>query len=35
MTFRNWTDSLNEAIVGHKIVCDNCGWSWNIDRWWR
>jgi hypothetical protein len=31
MTFRNWTDSLNEAIVGNKIVCDNCGWSWNIE----
>ena len=30
MTFRNWTDSLNETIVGNKIVCDNCGWSWNI-----
>ena len=31
MTFRNWTDSiLNEAIVGEKIECDNCGWSWNI-----
>jgi len=31
MTFRNWTDSiLNEAIVGEKIKCDNCGWSWNI-----
>ena len=30
MTFRNWTDSLNEAIVGDKIVCDNCGWSWKI-----
>ena len=30
MTFRNWTDSLNEAIVGDKIVCDNCGWSWDI-----
>ena len=30
MTFRNWTDSLNEAIVGEKIVCDNCGWSWKI-----
>jgi hypothetical protein len=30
MAFRNWTDSLNEAIVGNKIVCDNCGWSWNI-----
>ncbi len=31
MTFRNWTDSiLNEAIVGEKIKCDKCGWSWNI-----
>ena len=38
MVFRNWTDnmdgeevsSLNEAIVGEKIECDNCGWSWNI-----
>ena len=30
MTFRNWTDSLNEAIVGEKIECDNCGWNWNI-----
>jgi len=30
MTFRNWTDSLNEAIVGEKIECDNCGWDWNI-----
>jgi phosphoglycolate phosphatase-like HAD superfamily hydrolase len=35
MTFRNWTDSitgdsLNEAIVGDKIKCDKCGWSWNI-----
>lgn len=31
MTFRNWTDSLNEAIVDNKVVCDNCGWSWNIE----
>ena len=23
-------DSLNEAIVGDKIECDNCDWSWNI-----
>jgi hypothetical protein len=31
MTFRNWTDSLlNEAIVGDKIECDNCEWSWKI-----
>ncbi len=30
MTFRNWTDSLNEAIVNDKIECDKCGWSWNI-----
>ena len=29
-TFRNWTDSLNEAIVGDKIECDNCDWSWDI-----
>ena len=21
---------LKEAIVGEKIVCDNCGWSWKI-----
>ena len=26
----NFTDSLNEAIVGDKIECDNCGWSWKI-----
>jgi nicotinamide mononucleotide adenylyltransferase len=54
MTFRNWTDSLNEekkkekdpfglnqyarelaqgleeAIVGKKVECNNCDWSWNI-----
>jgi len=30
MTFRNWTDSLNEAIVGDKIECDGCSWSWKI-----
>ena len=30
MTFRNWTDSLNEAIVDDKIECDGCGWSWKI-----
>ena len=30
MTFRNWTDTLNEAIVGDKIECDECGWDWNI-----
>ena len=30
MTFRNWTDTLNEAIVGDKIECDNCDWSWDI-----
>jgi len=23
-------DNLNEAIVGDKIECDNCDWSWNI-----
>ena len=21
----------NEAIVGNKVVCDNCGWSWSIE----
>ena len=33
--FRNWTDTLTESILtesilGDKIICDNCGWSWNI-----
>ena len=36
MMFRGWTDNiigrkLDESIVDEKIVCDNCGWSWNID----
>lgn len=22
--------SVNEEVVGEKIKCDNCGWSWNI-----
>ena len=31
LTFRGWTDTLlNEAIVGEKIECDNCDWSWDI-----
>ena len=30
MTFRNWTDTINEAIVDDKIECDNCDWSWDI-----
>ena len=30
MTFRNWTDTLNEAIVEDKIECDKCGWNWKI-----
>ena len=30
MTFRNWTDSLNEGVVGNKIECDGCDWSWDI-----
>jgi len=21
---------INEKIIGNKIECDNCGWSWNI-----
>ena len=28
MTFRNWTDTLTESIVGDRIECDNCDWSW-------
>ena len=23
-------DILNESIIGNKIQCDNCGWSWKI-----
>ena len=30
ITFRNWTDTLTEGVLGNKIVCDNCGWSWKI-----
>jgi phosphopantetheine adenylyltransferase len=30
MTFRAWTDTLTEGVLGDKIVCDNCGWSWKI-----
>jgi hypothetical protein len=30
MTFRNWTDTLTESIVGDRIECDNCGHSWPI-----
>ena len=30
ITFRNWTDTLNESVVGDKIKCNECGWSWNI-----
>ena len=35
MMFRGWTDNiigrkLDESIVDDKIVCDNCGWSWDI-----
>ena len=35
MMFRGWTDNiigrkLDESIVDEKIVCDNCGWSWDI-----
>ena len=24
------TKSMKEAIIGNKIECDNCNWSWNI-----
>jgi hypothetical protein len=30
MTFRNWTDTLTEGIIGNRIECDNCDWSWPI-----
>jgi len=30
MTFRNWTDTLTEGVLGDRIECDNCGWSWKI-----
>jgi hypothetical protein len=30
MTFRNWTDTLTEGILGDRIECDSCGWSWKI-----
>jgi hypothetical protein len=30
MTFRNWTDTLTESIVGDRIECDNCDWGWPI-----
>jgi len=30
MTFREYTDSLTESIVGDRIICDNCGWNWPI-----
>jgi hypothetical protein len=30
MTFREWTDTLTESIVGDRIVCDNCGHNWPI-----
>ena len=25
-------EDLFEAVVGDKIVCDNCGWDWKIER---
>ena len=28
---RELAQGLEEAIVGDKIECDNCGWSWNIE----
>lgn len=26
----NKVNKLNERVEGHKVICDNCGWSWNI-----
>ena len=30
MTFRNWTDTLTEGVLGDRIECDNCDWNWPI-----
>ena len=31
ISFRSWTNkTLNEAVVGKRIVCDNCKWAWDI-----
>jgi hypothetical protein len=30
MMFRNWTDTLTESVMGDRIECDNCDWSWPI-----
>ena len=27
-------NDLKEAVVGDKIECDNCDWSWDIVKWW-
>ena len=34
--FRKWSDSIKngaiqESVRDNKIICDNCGWSWDID----
>ena len=34
--FRKWSDSvkggaLQETVKDNKIICDNCGWEWNIE----
>ena len=34
--FRKWSDSvkggaLQETVKDNKIICDNCGWEWDID----
>ena len=33
--FRKWSDSvkggaIQESVKDNKIICDNCGWNWNI-----
>jgi hypothetical protein len=29
---KEYTHRLNEAIVGDRIVCDDCGWAWKIEE---
>jgi hypothetical protein len=31
MTFRNWTDTLNEVITDTDVICDKCGHDWPIE----
>ncbi len=31
MTFRNWTDSIDQTATNDKVKCTSCGWSWEIE----